>query len=215
MVELREALESGGCEVRHIPNHDAPRHFPTTVQEMQQFNVIVLSDISSDTLLLHPDTLYKSLKTPNRLECLAEYVQAGGGFAMIGGWMSFAGRGGQARYHSTGIEEILPVSIAAVDDRVETPQGVIPKVMTKHDIIAGIPEPWPYFVGYNKLTAKKDSTVVLSCNNDPFLTVAQKGKGRAGAFASDCSPHWASREFLGWEHYGPFWNNFVKWLARG
>jgi uncharacterized membrane protein len=210
---LREALESAGAEVIHMRNHEAALHFPRTLEEMSQFDVILFSDIGADTLLLHPDTLTRSLRTPNRLRVLAEYVEAGGGFAMIGGWMSFAGFAGQARYYSTAVEGILPVSISAFDDRVETPEGVVPEMVTEHEILAGIPNRWPHFLGYNRLTAKNEATVLLTCQRDPFLVVAERGRGRTAAFASDCSPHWGTPEFVEWRYYAIFWNQLVRWLA--
>ncbi|MFB3905191.1 MAG: glutamine amidotransferase [Acidobacteriota bacterium] len=94
---LRQALESSGLAVEYLPNHLAGTKFPATSQELSRFAAVLMSDISSDTLLLHPNTLIKSVRTPNRLRALAEYVEGGGGLAMIGGWMSFAGFSGQAR----------------------------------------------------------------------------------------------------------------------
>ncbi len=212
---LTQALESSGLQVEYLPNHLAGTKFPASSQELSRFAAVLLSDISSDTLLLHPNTLNKSIRTPNRLRALAEYVQGGGGLAMIGGWMSFAGFSGQARYHSTPIEEILPVSISPFDDRVETPEGVVPQVASDHEILRGISGKWPYFLGYNRLKAKPEGVVLLSCQGDPFLVVSERGRGRTAAFASDCAPHWGPPEFLGWEHYSRFWTQLVRWLARG
>ena len=42
---------------------------------------------------------------------------------MVGGYMSFQGINGVARYKSTVIEEILPVEILPYDDRIEIPEG--------------------------------------------------------------------------------------------
>jgi len=39
------------------------------------------------------------------------------------------------------------------------------------------------------------------------------GKGRAMAFSTDCSPHWAAY-FQPWKYYGQFWRQSVKWLAK-
>ena len=48
-------------------------------------------------------------------------MRDGGGLLMIGGYLSFAGIDGKARYHGTPVEDALPVTIAATDDRVEAP----------------------------------------------------------------------------------------------
>jgi len=55
--------------------------------------------------------------------------------------------------------------------------------------------------------------VLLTVGDDPFLAVGEAGEGRVAAFASDCSPHWGSPEFLAWPYYGPFWSQLVEWLG--
>ena len=40
------------------------------------------------------------------------------------------------------------------------------------------------------------------------------GKGKSFAFASDCAPHWARKEFMNWEGYGEFFTNMIEWLAE-
>ena len=42
---------------------------------------------------------------------------------MVGGYLSFQGINGAARFRGTSIEEILPVNILPYDDRIEIPQG--------------------------------------------------------------------------------------------
>ena len=45
---------------------------------------------------------------------------------MVGGYYSFQGINGGARYHGTPVEEVLPVEILPYDDRVEVPEGFTP-----------------------------------------------------------------------------------------
>ena len=40
---------------------------------------------------------------------IGDYVRAGGGFAMIGGWMSFGGFHGKAQYAYSPLAKLLPV----------------------------------------------------------------------------------------------------------
>ena len=42
---------------------------------------------------------------------------------MIGGYFSFQGIDGKARWRNTPVEEALPVSCLAYDDRLEIPEG--------------------------------------------------------------------------------------------
>lgn len=211
--EFRAALEARGWDVDHVTNHDATQTFPTSPELLDAYDVVILSDIGADTLLLHPDTFVHGKRTPNRLRAIAEWVESGaGGFLMIGGYMSFSGFEGKARFHGTPIEELLPVRMLGYDDRVETPEGVTPTVASAHPAVAGIPDEWPYFLGYNRVNAI-GGTTVLSIGSDPLLVVDDRGSGRVAAFTSDCSPHWGSPEFMAWPGYAQFWDQLLSWLA--
>ena len=115
-----------GLDISFMPNHEASLRFPMSVEAMQAYDLIVISDAPADSFLLHPDTLGGKLLA-NRLKLVGDYVRAGGGFAMIGGWMSFGGFHGKAHYAYSPIAELLPVRIAPHDDRMETPEGVYPR----------------------------------------------------------------------------------------
>src|SRR4051794_9478540 len=79
------ALESAGMTVTYLPGHDVPRKFPGTREELSSFDVVVLSDIGANSLLLHPDTFLLGRPTPNRLQVLADWVRLdGGGLVMAG-----------------------------------------------------------------------------------------------------------------------------------
>jgi uncharacterized membrane protein len=210
-----DCLGKSGYEVDYIPNHEAPRKFPNTMEALQEYGTIILSDIGSNTLLIHPDTFNKSMRTPNRLKLLREWVKAGGGLMMIGGYLTFQGIDARGHWHDTPVEEILPVEIAPNDDRVETPEGINPLCQMEHPILEGLPKNWPYFLGYNKLKLRSDATQLMSIEeNNPFLAVREVGNGRTVAFASDCSPHWGSSEFYDWSHYGQFWTQLVEWSMK-
>lgn len=209
---LIQALDSI-ANVTYLPNHAATTRFPSTSEAMSAFDVVIFSDVGADTLLLHPDTLIHSKIRPNALETVADFVAGGGGFAMIGGYMSFGGYEGKAHYHASPIERLLPVIISPFDDRVEVPQGFRPDVLQKHNVLDGVPDQWPPLLGYCRLQAKAHATVVLAAGDDPLLVVGVHGDGRALAFASDCSPHWGTPEFVSWVGYGQFWRNVVGWLA--
>ncbi len=212
---LVEVLTRAGYAVDYMPNHEAPRRFPTTMEALSDYGVVFLSDIGSNTLLLHPDTFNKSMRTPNRLKLLRQWVMDGGALAMIGGYLTFQGIDGRGRWHGTPVEDVLPVMIDTNDDRVEVPEGFNPRVISEHPVLEGLPRSWPYFLGYNRLTARPDSEVLMTSETgDPFLVVRQPGKGRTAAFASDCAPHWGSSEFYNWDHYGRFWTQLVQWLMR-
>jgi uncharacterized membrane protein len=212
---LESALKKAGIEVEYIPNHLAPTHFPLSKEELQGYQVIILSDIGSNTLLLHPRTVKYSEATPNRLELIKDYVAEGGGLIMYGGWMSFQGIEGKAHYKGTPIEEILPVILMEGDDRVEVPQGFSPRIVnSEHPILKNIPSDWPPFLSYNRLKAKENATLLAEYEGDTIFAVWEYGKGRTAAFAADIAPHGATKEFLEWEYFQKLWSNTIRWLAR-
>ena len=213
LTDWAAAVRAQGHELVHIANHEAVERFPWTLEELHEFDVVVLSDIPADTIQLHPSVLDQGERRPDRLRVLADFARAGGGVLMVGGYMSFSGIEGKARYQMTPLADVLPVTMLGSDDRVEAPDGVNPDVREQHEVIGGIPLEWPYFLGYNRVGAKPGATVVLAVGDDPFLVLGTAGAGRVAAFVSDCSPHWGSPEFLAWPSYGPFWSQLIVWLG--
>ena len=215
---LKRALEGSSINLVHLPGHLVPTEFPSTAEELAAYDVIVLSDIGADSLLLHPDTFLRGQRTPNRLKLIAERIEAGGGFLMVGGYLSFQGINGSARYRGTPIERILPVTMLAVDDRVEVPEGFEPVVAGAdgHPVLAGLEGPWPYLLGFNEVAAKSDASVLLRTGPGdalPLLVVGSHGAGRTMAWTSDIGPHWLPESFVAWPGYGRFWRQAFSWLA--
>lgn len=213
-AELLEALEGTGHEVTHLRSHDVAEFFPLTLEELDRFDVVILSDIGANSLLLPPQVFEEGRRAPNRLKLLKEWVLRGGGLMMAGGYLSFQGFQAKANYHDTAVEEVLPVTILPYDDRVETPEGVEGRVVdASHPVTAGLDENWPAILGYQKLTARDDATVLAEVEGRPLLIVREIGEGRTLAYASDISPHWAPKEFMAWPGYGLLFGNAVTWLA--
>ena len=211
---LRDALESKGWDVHFMPSHVAARDFPATVEAFSKYACVLLSDIGANTLLLHPDTFVKSKVLPNRLHALRDYVDAGGGVVMVGGYLTFQGIEAKAQYAGSAVEDALPVTIHRDDDRVEAPQGVTPHLNDiAHPIFDGVPTPWPHLLGYNRVAAKPDADVLARVGGDPLLVAGSFGKGRGVAFTSDCGPHWSPPEFCTWSGYAELWNGIAEWAG--
>lgn len=212
--KLLEALAKAGYDVTYLNNEVAAEKFPRTSEELSQYDAVMLSDIGSNTLLLSAGTFTRSEFLSDRCEALCEYVSGGGSLCMIGGYMSFSGIDGKARYGQTALAKALPVEVLSIDDRNELPAGVTPVVVQKdHAILAGVEESWPRFLGYNRTVAKSESTLIATIAGDPFIVAGSYGKGRTAVFSSDCSPHWGSNEFMAWASYDKFWGNLAKWLC--
>lgn len=201
---LIAALETAGASVTHQPCHVAFEAFPRTREELDNYDLVLLSDIGAQSLLLTPEVTAGETDA-NRLRLLEEYVADGGAVGMIGGYMSFGGEHGQAGYARTALAEVLPVEISHHDDRIERPEGVRP---TNHGI-DDLPEEWPPVLGYNRVTAD-DGEVWATVGDDPLLVVGDHHEGSAFAFTTDCAEHWASKEFLEWEHLPDLWDAILQ-----
>jgi uncharacterized membrane protein len=210
---LLECLRSGGIEVDYMPSHEVQVRFPKKLEDLKSYDAIVLSDIGSNTFLLQNETFYQMNIVQNPLELIKEFVAEGGGFLMIGGYLSFTGVDAKARYKQTPIGEILPVELLDYDDRVEVPQGIRPTSLTNHPIIDGLDTEWPRFLGYNRFQVKSGAEEIVKIASDPFLVVGDYKKGKTAAFASDCSPHWGSLEFTGWKGYPELWVNLIRYIS--
>jgi uncharacterized membrane protein len=208
--------DSPDYAVTHMPSHDAQTRFPMTLEGMQEYDAIILSDIGANTLLLHPDTWAQSRRTPNRLKLLRDYVEAGGGLMMIGGYLSFQGINGSARFRHTPVEDVLPVTCLAWDDRVEVPEGFTPEIVAQHPVIEGLGATWPHLLGYNEVELKPDATLIATVpeTDHPLLAAGRYGAGRTLAWTSDMSMHWLPPEFSEWDGYARLWRNCLDWLTR-
>lgn len=107
---IKAALESVGIEFVHIPSHMVEYSFPKTAAELGQYDVVMFSDVGANTLNLPMDVFMRLHPTTNKLEILREYVEQGGAFVMIGGYLSFQGIQARGAYKNTPVEELLPWS---------------------------------------------------------------------------------------------------------
>ncbi|MBJ3776365.1 glutamine amidotransferase [Acuticoccus mangrovi] len=211
---LKRALEEGGYSVEVMPNETAALTFPDNLEALKAYDVVVLSDIGANTLLLTPTTWKQSKKTTNRLQLIRDYVEGGGGLVMIGGYLTFTGIEAKGFWKDTPVEASLPVRLMATDDRSEHPEGVSATVVkADHPLLAGVEGAWPAMLGYNRVSLAEGAELVATVGEDPLLAATTCGAGRTVAFMSDCSPHWLPPEFLSWAGYAPLFCNICGWAA--
>ena len=212
---IDRAIERAGYEFVYLPNHEAAENFPYTLEEIKAYDCIILSDIGADTLQIPPATFSRSTILPNRCNLLRDYVLEGGALLMIGGYMTFSGIGGQGKWCHSAVQEVLPVQLLPYDDRMEHCEGVTPETaLPDHPIMQGIEGNWPRVLGYNKSSLRQDATLVASICGDPFIAVADYGRGRSGIFSTDCAPHWAPPEFCAWKYYDLLFKNMIDYLIK-
>ena len=213
---IQAALEKNGAEFCHIPSHLVEQKFPTTLEALQQYDVVMFRDVGANTMNLPMNVFQRLVPSVNKLELVKDYVLRGGAFVMIGGYLTFQGIQARGAYKRTAMEEILPVTLLEGDDRVERCEGITPRViLPEHPVMAGLPETWPQVLGYNRLIPKERSQVLARVGEDPLVVLGQYGMGRVCAYATDCAPHWSPEAFCKWEGYPVFWGNLLRWLTCG
>ena len=186
------------------------------MEKLSQYDLVILSDVGANTLMMTQPSFRSSLPAPDRCKAIRSYVEKGGSFIMIGGFMSFTGIEGKARYGVTPIADLLPVRLLDHGDRVASSEGSGPNILVAaQPFFRGLRGEWSYFIGYNKTLADdRRGTVLASIQGDPLIAVGEFGRGRSAVFTSDCAPHWAPRSFLDSPLYFTLWKNMADWGTR-
>lgn len=216
---LVKALKGSEYEMTYMPAHEAAEQFPFELAGLDAYDAVILSDIGANTLLLPPEVWLHSRTVPNRLKLLKAWVEKGGGLLMVGGYFSFQGIDGKARWRRTPVEDTLPVTCLPYDDRVEMPEGTVAEIVTKnHPVMEDLTgQAWPPLLGVNEVELRPGAELVARLPQDqggfPLLVLGGHGKGRTAAWTSDIGPHWLSPEFCAWEGYGKLWKNILGWLT--
>ncbi len=217
---LVEALKGSDFELTYMPAHEAVEKFPFDMDGLDAWDVIILSDIGANSFLLPPAVWLRSETVPNRLRLIKAWVEKGGGLLMCGGYFSFQGMDGKARWRKTPVEDVLPVTCHPWDDRVEMPEGAVAEIVEPaHSVLKGLEGAWPFVLGVNEVVPKDNGLVLARLPEDqgghPLLVLGGHGKGRTAAWTSDIGPHWLSPAFCAWGGYGQLWKNLLGWLAEG
>lgn len=215
---LVAALSGSRFDLTYMPAHEAAAAFPFDMQRLREWQVVMLSDIGANTLLLPQQVWMHGQPTPNRLKLLREFVRAGGGLVMVGGYLSFQGIDGRARWRRTPVEEVLPVTCLPYDDRLEVPEGFRAEIAASaHPLLAGLDGGWPMLLGANEVAAKPDAEVLARLpaaeGGHPLLAAGRYGRGRSVAWMSDIGPHWAPQSFCDSPLYVRLWSNVLAWAA--
>jgi uncharacterized membrane protein len=166
-----------------------------------------LEQLSGERKLLIISDFMAKMLTREIQDAIVEQIHGGTGLLMIGGWESFCGLGGD--WAQTPIAAVLPVEIAARDDRINYDQVALLSRVTDHPILENLPwdERPPTIGGFNRFRAKEEGQVLLNvirhrvrhagqrfefeaAETNPLLVVGAYGQGRTAALATDLAPHW-------------------------
>lgn len=212
---LKETLEGlPGVDAEHLKATDAIEEFPWSIEELEAYDVLILSDFSRDTLL--PHFMEGAIPGPNRLRLIEEFVAGGGGLLYCGGWMTYQGYRGAGNWEGSPVADVLPVQIRPVfDDRRERPEGASwDTVNESHPITAGLDwDDSPPIYGYNETAGLVEGAELLAeVEGHPLLAAHEYGRGRVAALTTDPGPKWGNG-FLEWADYDAFWSNAVAWAS--
>ncbi|WP_104663868.1 glutamine amidotransferase [Ensifer adhaerens] len=216
---LVKVLKDSEFELTYMTAHDAVDQFPYEMAGLDAYDAIILSDIGANSLLLPPAVWLHSRTVPNRLKLIKAWVEKGGALLMVGGYFSFQGIDGKARWRRTAVEDTLPVTCLPYDDRVEIPEGAVADVVKpEHPTMAGLSGNWPLLLGVNEVEVRPGAEVIARLPEDqgghPLLVLGGFGKGRTAAWTSDIGPHWLSPAFCEWDGYGRLWKNILGWMTE-
>jgi uncharacterized membrane protein len=218
---LVSALKDSAFALTYMPAHEAAEGFPSTAEALRHYSAIILSDIGANTLLLPPSVWLHGKPVPNRLKLIRDWTAQGGGLMMIGGYFSFQGIDGRARWRRTPVEDALPVTCQPFDDRIEVPEGFAPEILgsADHPILRGLGRNWPLLLGANEVTMRDRPDVEVlarlpaSEGGHPLLVTGRYGNGRTAVWTSDIGPHWVPDAFSKWEGFAALWINILSWLT--
>jgi uncharacterized membrane protein len=188
--------------------------FPTTPEQLYQFQAIILGDIES------------SYFTPQQLAMLRDFVRVrGGGLLMLGGVNSF----GLGNYAVTPIADMLPMQISANDGpysdavyKAKVMQGIgvhpVMELSLDPDENSVLWSQAPPLIGITPVgTVKPGALTLLTRESDgkPVFAVQNYGEGRVAAFTSGGSWYWRVSVPSSVEFFEKFWRQLVRWLAVG
>ncbi len=186
-------------------------------------------------LVLFQNFTFEPYEMRRYLGNVRDFVEGGGGFAMIGGDQSFSVGG----YAGTEIADILPVALppgrsaeASVD--LGTFRPSLTEAGRRHPITrlafdrAANDTLWselPEQHGTNVVGQAVDGATVLAVHPAlragsepmPVVTVADRGEGRSMAVTFDESWRWSFDAVAGGgtsAAYTTFWNSAIRWLIR-
>ncbi|MGE5225033.1 MAG: glutamine amidotransferase, partial [Omnitrophica WOR_2 bacterium] len=124
---------------------------------------------------------------------------------------------GGGRYHFTADPGSIP-SIFTEETTLATRAYLVedpfyPKLSAASPILDSIQQ-IPQLLGYVGTSAKPAAeTILVSPKGDPILAAWQYGLGKAVAFTSDATGHWA-KDWVGWKLFPTFWSQAVRYTMR-
>ena len=198
---LRESVRRVGmpCEGAYRSTRGV-KGLPSSADAYGAFSVIVLSNVDAPAI------------GNERLAIMRNFVQAGGGLVVLGGFWAF-GRGG---YHGTPLEEMLPVSFVERGAITSLPKGLALRAAAAAawpkgcDFSAG---PCTFFI--HELKAKPGAMVHVLAGDRPALVSWPHGRGRVvvSALTVNGEPPRGILPFWEWADWPKLLGQAMDWAA--
>jgi len=191
VAELSFAVWKGTAELSNLP---------TSYDEMLSYDVVVLQ--AGDMLALGDFVR----------EMLTDYLSAGGGLVMLGGYFSY----GKGRYPQCALTELIPVEPAGPFD---LKRAAYPAVVKREEHVALNGCAWeqaPLVPYYHRVVSKPGYSPSLTVDGSPLLVAARMpAGGRIAAFTGTVlGEAREGTEFWKWKDYERFMGNLVRWAAE-
>jgi uncharacterized membrane protein len=211
------------AEVTTLANWNLYRLEPGKLEELvSRSTALVISDVEAKCFHLYPSFFDRARREqqvvafPDRLDAIKDWVHAGGGLMMLGGWLSFSGARETGGWRRSRLAPILPVECLVGEDLTESSAGFTAEVVRPdHPLAMDLPwHSFPPIFGYNELIARRDSEVVVRVRETghPLVVAGECGRGKVMIYASDPAPHWGLNFEL-WEGYDAFWRRALHWVS--
>ncbi len=204
VTPIAAMLRSAGLDV-NVYDQDELQHFTDFDDGSRlhsEYSVIWLADFASLAKVLDPAAA----------KGLGEAVRAGTGFIHTGGYGSYHGGGANPLGHAalveaTALADILPVTISNRDDLVFGGRGMddamaSPSMMKEIHAAGGGNSTDTSLLqhyglpGFNLVTAKSGSRVVMTIYGSPLLVTGRYGQGRTVAFTGFTPAYEGSSTYL-------------------
>ena len=172
--------------------------FPALMEDLLKFQVIILEA---------PDAAALS---PSEQEMLRDYLKAGGGMLVLGGYYSY----GKGRWEGTGLGDLMPVKPKSPWDFVQVTAPIT--VAAQHPALAGVDfGGGPRVIWLQEVDPAPGAQVLLTAGGKPLL-VASGGPGKVLCFTGTVlgyedkaggTPFWL------WDKYPAFLQALISWLG--
>lgn len=173
--------------------------FPALMEDLLKYQVIILES---------PDAAAFS---PSEQEMLRDYVKAGGGILVLGGYYSY----GKGRWEGTTLGGIMPVKTKGPWDLVEVKAALEPSAPNPRLKDLALPGP-PRAVWVHDVEPLPGAPILATAGGKPLLVASPAGPGKVLCFTGTILGYEdkaGGTPFWKWDQYPAFLQSLITWLG--